>query len=396
MTNPIQMSETATPAAQEFDVNDYKSQVFDKPTVEAPPAPAAEATPSTEVTPTVTEPIVETPATPEPVTADNQDIVDDLTYLKQQVGYDDWAKVKADLEELKQLREKAATPAEIAFANEESKKIHHYLREGKEDEVREYLAAKKQMANLDTMNDEQQLKLFIRLSNPMFDEELVDVKYQQLYKLDESLFTNELDEVDPIKQRLAKAELNQRIQTDIQKAKEHFAQYKAKLDLPNIDNNTQQGAPVVDEAYEAYKKDIEQGQASHALLQEALGKLSENDFPFKFNFNDEANKIKFDVDFKMDKDGLNKARAAAANYGDYLAENYNRQDGSPAADKLMRDIYVAQNLDKIIAESNKQAVNNTIKWFLSNQKNIGENVQRNYTTVVPDDVAKLKQAVFGN
>lgn len=391
------MSETiAAPAEQAFDVNDYKSQVFDKPTVETPPAPAAEATSSTEATTTVQEPVVETTPAPEVTPTENQDIIDDLTYLKQQVGYDDWAKVKADLEELKQLREKAATPAEIAFANEESKKIHEYLRQGKEDEVREYLAAKKQMANLDTMNDEQQLKLFIRLSNPMFDEELVDVKYQQLYKLDESQFTNELDEIDPIRQRLAKAELNQRIQTDIQKAKEHFAQYKAKLDLPNIDNNTaQQATPVVDEAYEAYKKDIEQGAASHAMLQEALTKLSENDFPFKFSFSDEANKIKFDVDFKMDKDGLNKAREAAANYGDYLAQNYNRQDGSPAGDKLMRDIYVAQNLDKIIAESNKQAVNNTIKWFLSNQKNIGENVQRNYTTVVPDDIAKLKHSVFG-
>lgn len=385
-----------------FDLAAYKEQVFDKPTemTVVPPAEPTPATPVSEPAPVV--PIQAEPVTPEPVippatpdtpVVSEPVILDDTDFIKQHLGYDDVAKVKADLEELKRLRETPQTPAEIAFANEESKKIHELLRQGKTKEVKEYLQAQETLSNLDSMNEEQKLKLFIKMQNPKFDDELVDYKHQQLYKLDESSFTDDLGEIDPFKQRLAKVELAQRIENDIQKAKDFFAQYQTKIDLPDIaPAQLSQQSP---EEEKAYQESLKQQEALDALWNQSLTKLSENDISLQFNFNDEANKIKFDVDYKMDKAGFEKARTAALTYGEYLKQTYNKPDGSPAADKLIRNIYVEQNLDKIVAESNKQAVNSTIKWFLANQKNISDSVQRNYTTIEPNEIDEIRSKVFG-
>lgn len=382
-----------------FDLAAYREQVFDKapdltvvPPVDFTDTETPEATAAipieTATTPVVTTSIENVP----PVIKEDVAIVDDKVYLQQQLGYDDWNKAKQDLEELKRLRETPPTPAEIAFANEESKRIHELIRNGQEEKVLEYLQAKKTVSNLDSMSEEQQLKLYLKMQNPKFDDELVDYKHQQLYKLDESSFTNEEGEVDPFKQRLAKVELAQRIENDILKAKEYFAQYKTKIDLPDIapPTSAQSEADI-----QAYQQELKEQEAANARWGESLTKLSENDIALKFSFNDEANKIKFDVDYKMDKVGFEKARVSALDYGKYAAETYAEQDGSPIADKFVRDIYVAQNLEKIVSESNKQAVNSTIKWFLANQKNIGDGVQRNYSAVEPSEIDEIRSKVFG-
>lgn len=381
-----------------FDLADYKAQVFDKPTeltvvpptdlpVEAPVVNIPDtpiATPNDPITPVV-EPALETP---------EEVIIGDRDLLMQQLGYDDWGKAKSDLEELKKLRETPPTPAETKYANEETKRWHEYFLRGEEDKLRESLNARAKVKDLDSMNEEQQLKLYLKMQNPKIagDDELVNYKHQQLYKLDENSFTNEMGEIDPLKQRLAKAELAQRIENDLQQAKEYFAQYKTKIDLPDIAPATPAQSA---EELQAYQESLKQQEAANALWGQSLTKLSENDIPLKFNFNDEANKIKFDVDYKLDKAGFEKARADALDYGKYAFETYQKQDGSPVADKFVKDIYIAQNLDKIVSESNKQAVNATIKWFLANQKNIGDGVQRNYTTVEPTEIDEIRSKVFG-
>jgi hypothetical protein len=42
-----------------------------------------------------------------------------------------------------------------------------------------------------------------------------------------------------------------------------------------------------------------------------------------------------------------------------------------------------------------QASNATKAWFLKNQKNIGDGVQRNFSVVPETDIDKLKSQVFG-
>lgn len=383
-------------AESSFDVQEYKNQVFGNT------IPQPETVQTIEPTQTVVETkdgdignannIVENQqleTAPIEEVASEYEEIDEEAYLKQYLGYDNLKLAKADIEEYHKLKS-SPTTQEPSFADEQSRRMYDLLRNGKTKEVKDFLHAQEILSNVDTLTDEQQLKLFIKMNNPKFDDELTDYKYRQLYQLDENSFINDEGEIDPLRQRLAKSELAQRFESDLQKAQEYFAQYKTKLDLPDI------SAPATQQEQEAaYQQALQEQERIVTVWRDSLSRLSESDIPFKFNFNDEANKIKFDVDFKMDKEGFEKARAAAAIYGEYAQQTYATQDGSPIADKLIRDIYVAQNLDKIGAEINKQAVNATIKWFLSNQKNISEDLQKNYNVQSVSEIEILKKAVFG-
>lgn len=79
-----------------------------------------------------------------------------------------------------------------------------------------------------------------------------------------------------------------------------------------------------------------------------------------------------------------------------MGKTYYAKDGSPLADKLTSDIYFLQNRDKIITEAVNQAVNETMLQVVRNQKNIGDGLQRNFNTIQPDAIAKLREQVFGN
>lgn len=373
-----------------IDVADYKAQVFGTPIAETPviveePIVTETITPETIVdTPASDNPevIVETPVVEQPAP------IDQSVFLKENFGYEDLNQIKADLEEFKKLRETPQTPAEIAFANEESKRIHQLIKEGKTKEVREYLNAQDRIASLDGMNDEQKLKLYIKMENPLFDDELIEDEFKSLYTL-----KNEEDFIDdPLTGRKEKLRLAQRKENDVKKANEFFTKYKENLVLPEI-------APAAtnepDPDYLAFQENRQKAEQVNASWIESLQKVSENETAFKFSFNDEANKIKFDTDFKMDKEGFEQARANAANYDNYLKERYFNSDGSPKGDQLVKDIYAHGNLDKMMAESNKNAVNTTIKWFLANQKNVKDSEQRSYITPPTSEIQALKQQIFG-
>ena len=371
------------------EISAYKSEVFGKAQspIQAPPAEQI-ATLSQE---TPAETPVSTESTSTPVTEINtsapeetEEVIDAVTYLKQQLGYDDWEIAKQDIDALRKIKETASTPEEIKFANEQSKKLYEYLKEGKEDEVAEYVSARKILKDVESKSDDDKLKLWIKMQNPLFNDKHAEEEFAETYSINE-------EEIDPSKLERTKLKLEQRKRDDIAKANQYFEQFKTKLELPEI----QRSAPAnADEAYQQYQSTVQTAQQVAAAWDAALAKTPDK-ITFKQSFNDEANKMKFDVEYISDNDGYAKAFEAAKNYQQFLANRYYEKDGSPKSEQLVKDIYALQNLDKYTAEAVKQAVNATKSWLLKTQKNISDNGQRNYNVAPETDVQKLKKQVFG-
>ena len=74
-----------------------------------------------------------------------EEIVDADEWLKGQFGWDNAEAAKAEIEELRKLRENATTQADIEFANEQSAKFFKLLQEGKEDDLYSFLDQKKKI-----------------------------------------------------------------------------------------------------------------------------------------------------------------------------------------------------------------------------------------------------------
>src|SRR5689334_8357863 len=234
-------------------------------------------------------PVSQTPQSDVPPSDDTEEAFEEGEYLKQHFGTDDLPSIVNQWKEIEQLRQKAQTPAEIKFANDEAKKWATYFMEGKEDDLYQSLHARQQIKNLDTMNDEQKIKLFIKMQNPMFDQELIDYQFNKDYSFDDSPYKDPVEGTitDPMGLRYAKMSAQQRMQNDLSKANEYFSQYKSKIDLSDI-----QPQRPVDNDYESYKASNAQAKESYdKLIVPAVNALKESDAQFNVKVDDANNQM---------------------------------------------------------------------------------------------------------
>lgn len=340
--------------------------------MESTPAPAA-----------AQEPVVVTPE-PQPI-VDKDGFL--KSYLKEKFGAEDESVILTEWQQLQAL--KANPPsAEIKFANDESRKWHEYITEGKEDDLYNSLQARQQLKNLDTMNDEQKLKLYIKMTNPLYDQELVDAVYARNYNFNEAAFKDEDGLIaDPLAFKLAKIDALQKAQQDTQKAGEYFTQFKQKIELQPIKKD-------VDEDYQQFKaSNAEQRETYEKNIAPALNSLTENDIPLAFSVNDANNQMQFDVNLAVDKQDFDQVRKDALDYGSYLRNNFYDAEGKFLANKFARAITLEKNFDKYAQSIARQAVNAERKRVLGKETPVVD-LQRNFALEEKDELKELEKKVF--
>lgn len=268
-------------------------------------------------------------------------------YLKEKFGFDNEETALNTFKELKEYKEKTPqTQAEIKYANDQSRKIHEALKADKYDEVEGFLKTRKILDGIDAKPEADRLKLYIQLTNPKFEADLVDDEYNELYGVNEEDFTD-----NPTGLRKAKAKAAQRMESDVEKAAEFFKNYRQKIELPDI-QNTQ-----VDEDYVNYKKQKEAQQAADAEVKEAYKTLAPKDIRETIKVNDEANKLNAEFSFEPDEKSFNETKQQVADGTFYNA--YYGEDGSPNRQRFLQDMYYAnpQNRQKAMTEAYLKGAN---------------------------------------
>lgn len=374
-----------TPELKEAIFGDHKSEsapVFipgvtpTHTTTEAPATPAPSAT---------TEPSApETPATPA-----QPEVVDYDVFLEQHFGVKSVDEIKGRLSELETLRKTPPTPAEIKYANEESRRYAEYISAGKEDELRESLNARAQVKALETMNDAEKLKLYIKMNNPLYDPELVDAVYARNYTFNEAQFKDDEGNIkDPLAYRLAKVDALQKQQSDLTTANNFFAQYKSKIELPQI-----QSAPSVNpEEQQRQQQAIE---TATRELKDSVSKVTDKEVAFDFKFNDEANKLEVLVNYVPDQDTLKAAKEALLNWDEFMSKNFSKPDGSPDIPKFLQRLSILVDPNKFATENTISTINAERRRFLMQEKNITVPGQRQFIQNAPTEIDVLREKVFG-
>jgi hypothetical protein len=313
----------------------------------------------------------------------------DPELIKRELGFNTIEEAKAAIAEYQTLK---ANPPKVdpVYPNEESKRYAEYLAAGKEAELRESLNARATIAGIDAMNDEQKIKLFIKMNNPLYDPEMVDAYYVRNYYFNEDSFKDDDGNIkDPMALRFAKVDVQQKLQQDTEKANQYFAQYKSKIELPAVSN------PLTnDPAYQQYQQMMQQGEANQKDVEERASKIADKDAAYSFKFIDEANKLNVDAAYMPDQEVFKGAKDAMINLGDFLNKNYRAADGSPLTAKLVRDLAIIQDPNKFASEMIITGINAERRRFLMEQKNITPNGQRQFVPAPPDEIALLRQQVF--
>lgn len=346
--------------------------------------PAAQAT-----EPTVAVPATEPASNAAPVVSDDEA----QALIKEIFGVEGGIEVvKQQWDELQAL--KANPPkAELTYANEEAKKWAEYFAAGKEDELYQSLHGRQQVKNVESLSDDQRLKLYIKLNNPLYDSELVDAVYEKNYTFNEAQFKDEEGKInDTLGYRLAKVDALQRMQQDIQKANDFFAQYKTKIELPVIQPTAQ---TTKDEAYEAYKASTAKAQEDYNnVTVPAINSITDKDVPLAFKVTDPNNQMDFDVNLAIEPADLAAAKQAALNLRGFLNDEFYDKDGKLKGNELVKMIALYKNFGKYAQSSARQAVNAERKRVITKEAPANP-LQKNFPVVEEKDQLKeLERYVF--
>lgn len=339
-------------------------------------AAVEEAKPDIPVQPAVDQPPVEIPTTPS---------FDVSSFLKENFGLDSLDAAKEEWGNLQKLKaEPPVVYKEIEFPNETGKKLYQYIKEGKEQEVGEYIRGRQLLKDVESKSAEDQIKLYIQMKNPRFDRTDIEAEYNDLYTLDE-------ENIAPEKLARERKKLEQKREDDYQIARQYFQDYQSKIELPDI----KVPEPTVDPDYQEFRQLVEKEQKDAELLQGIVAKATEKDLSYSYKFNDEASGLTIDSSYQPDATVIEKAKAAALDIFSFLNGNYRNADGSPRTHEWLAHLAIIQDLPKYTATVIADAVNTERKRFLAQQKNITNPEQRNYNVPPQSDVDRLREQVFG-
>ena len=326
---------------------------------------------------------------------EQEEVVDANEYLKTNLGYESWEAAKAEIEELRQLKANP-TKAEIKYENEVSQKLAQAWMAGKTDEVFEYLNEQRQLDRLttaevskDTADEIIKLGMKLRYKDEGLNETEIAYKFNKQYSIPKEPVELASETAEEFEQRhndwkeqVADIEMSKII--DAKVAKRDLEAAKQKLVLPTVETS-------VDEDYIQYKKDLEESAKIDEETKIAYKAFTPEAVEAKMNFNDEANKIAFEFQYKPTQEEFAQAVEMVTNPEKFWGM-YKNSDGSPNRQKFLQDIQFLVSREKMTMEAMKQAKNATIKqMLLADNSQSGQFQRQPAQQGEPSEIHKLMQ-----
>jgi hypothetical protein len=178
---------------------------------------------------------------------------------------------------------------------------------------------------------------------------------------------------------------SQKIKNDVSEAREFFERMSEDIKFPQYERPTEEDDNQLDiEAQEERQKFLE----SLNGVENRLGAL-------QFNWKDDKASLSINGKFEIPAQEASTYRDAAESLQDYYAERY-YQDGKYQSDKLIKDLYIADNFDKIIQSVISQTANQTRLEMLKQRKNITTDVEQGgtYRPSAADEERNLFDQLF--
>lgn len=314
--------------------------------------------------------------------------------IKEKFSYEKPEDAIREIEELRAF--KAAPPKqEFKFEDETSEKLFRAWQGGKKAEVKKYLDESERLetytsAEVNKDNAPDIIKLGMQLKYKDLTPAEIDYKFKKQFSIPKEI-SQRTDELDSEfeerqaehKQRIEDIEMEKILEAKLMRPE--LEAHKTKLTVPELAN-------TVDEGYLKWK-------AEQATIQQNNDAIAQTYQSFKdpkvietkVNFNDEANKIQFEVQYQPTIEDLKKVTDMASDIDGFF-NHFIRQDGSPDREGFLKALHFATNHEKIITSIINQAKNGTIKAQLPNNSG-GYNRQLPQTQELSELDANMRLAL---
>lgn len=295
--------------------------------------------------------------------------------LKENFGVDSIEEAKTQWLALQELKANPPKPAEIQFADDQSKKIYELLKEGKTKEVTSFLEQQSRIENLTSIdinkdNADDIIKLGMQLKYKDLTPSEINYKFSKQFQIPKQPIQdvdNETDEAFEVRksdwqEQVKDIEMNKIIEAKLAKPELELA--KSKIQLPEI----QPQQVSVDEAYEAFKaNNAAVSDAIDNVLIPAIKSLKDTDVPLSFKVEDANNQMNFDVAIAPTKEDFEKARQDSLSFDNFIKSVCYDKDGKFQPQRLQRLILLNNNFDSYAQSIARQAVNAERKMVIEKE-----------------------------
>lgn len=279
-------------------------------------------------------------------------------WLKKEFDIEDPAILKAEIQELKNIKANPPKAEEIKFKDEQSQHIHELLREGKPENkkaVREFLQTQEQIdelsgiAEVNKDNAEDIIKLQIKLANKTLSTKEIEFEYKQLYTPTKEPVQKATEDDDDFKERHDDWEeqvsmIEMRRIVAAKKAQPELSKLKTELELPEITKIEPTQKQLTPDELAIVKQEQEK------FLQNADAALKAFE---GFNVNYKGNDVEVESNYALSDDEktsvLGKMKLLAENGYDanaIFAEKWINTDGSFNFNQMAKDIATLETDDK--------------------------------------------------
>lgn len=320
-----------------------------------------------------------TPETIE-VKKDDQKISDEIDLYVKEFGKSK-DEFKKEYDELVKFRQEPPKPEEIKYENEDSRKVHQLLKEGKIKDVIDVYNKQERISNAiglevnkDTAADI--IKLNIHLKYPTLTQQQIDFQYKQEYGLPkEPVMKDTDDEIefkerhDNWKEQVENIQMKSVIAATM--AKPELEKSKTTIVLPEINPQPKVEQPS-QESLEAQQKAAEN---FRKLLESNYAKAE----GFSTKVKDES--VELPVSFKIpdeDKVAIKERLMNGFDLVGYFEKRWFDENNNPKIESMVSDLFQLENPDKILSGIANNAANERLSNYQKSIKNID---LKNQTTV---------------
>lgn len=344
--------------------------------------------------------ITSSPATQE--VEEEEEIVDANEWLKGEFGWENADAAKAEIEELRKLRENANTQSEIEFANEQSAKFFKLLQEGKEDDLYSFLEQKKKIdrlssAELNTATAADIIKLNMQQKYKDLTPNEIEYKFNKQFGIPTKPMQKDVETDEEYQERLQSWESKVKdVETEMfieaKLARPELEKYKSELILPNIQfEGTQQNNEPTQEELEAQAAFVNSfKQNAQATLKSFDGfsvsvKDEEVEIPLSYSVSDEERNI---VATQLE-------RFADSNFDAnvLLSERWLNEDGSLNTQRVVKDLALLNSEGKVSQKFVNDAAAKRLAEHIKRTSNIGVTSRTPQQTFSPEQKSDYDKQV---
>ena len=289
-----------------------------------------------------------------------EEIVDADEWLKREFNWESADAAKAEIEELRKLRETASSQSEIEFANEQSAKFFKLLQEGKEDDLYSFLENKKKIdrltsTDLNNTTAAEIIKLNMAQKYKDLTRDEIEYKFNKQFGIPNRPVQKDIETDEEYQDRLSNWESKARdVETELmieaKLAKPELERFKSELVLPDIQFESQNQAqgPTQEELeaqvamIDGFKKNVESALKSFDGFSVSV-KDEEVEIPLSYSVSDEERNV---VASQLERFADSNFDANAV-----LAERWLKEDGRGGyelnTNQIVRDLALLQSEGRI-------------------------------------------------